>query len=551
MEKRWDIVIDGRGKHSGQIIDEILEARGIEDVEHFLHPDESDLVPFSQMKNLDKAAQVILDGVEQGKKFGVHWDVDVDGCSAGAIATKYLQYLGAEVETFINEGKAHGIQDFDLSLLDGIDILWIVDSIQKDIEPYVKILEHGVEKLVITDHHDISQELQDEMDENGNIILVSSQVNYPNPAASGSVVTWKLCNYLDWIELDDFSESLTELAATGAVADLSSVGEDSMENRYICSKGFANTSNPGIKKINGGYEMNSQAISFCIAPRVNAANRVNRNDLAMDLFMKEDNKEVLAIVKGLNECRELQNAVVSELMPDLLRQGEEQLDKKVMYFFLPSEIDAEVAGLLGNKLLERYQRPLLVLRKRFLVDEETGEITGEEFSGSARAIGVEDFKHYVACTGIGWQGGHPNAFGCGIPVKDFKQFQEFLEDMLADVEFVQQTVVDVELDEEQLTVPFIKQLESLNRISGKNFTAINVCLRGVDKFMTSSMSGGKHLKITTENGLDLISWNYNGDWGQFVGDVEISVVGTVAVSFFGRKLSRQVIIQDMIVEERL
>ena len=290
MEKKWNVVIDGRGKDSLQIIDEILEARGIEDVEHFLNPTEEDLVPFEQMKNIDEAAQVILDGVDNDKKFFVHWDVDVDGCSAGAIATKYLQYLGAEVETGINEGKAHGIQDLDLSLMEGIDILWIVDSIQKDIEPYLKVLECGVEKIIITDHHDISKELQDEMAENGNIVLVSSVVDYPNPWASGSATTWKLVHYIDWLELDDFSETLTELAATGLVADMCSVGEDSMENRYICSKGFSNTSNPGIKKINGGYEMNSQAVSFGIAPRVNAANRVNRNDLAMDLFMKEDNK---------------------------------------------------------------------------------------------------------------------------------------------------------------------------------------------------------------------------------------------------------------------
>ena len=547
MEKKWNVVIDGRGKWPEQIVDEILEARGIEDVEHFLHPTEEDLVPFEQMKNLDEATQVILDGVENGKKFGVHWDVDVDGCSAGAIATKYLQYLGAEVETFINEGKAHGIQDLDLSLMDGIDILWIVDSIQKDIEPYLKVLESGVKKIIITDHHDISKELQDEMTENGNIILVSSVVDYPNPWASGSATTWKLVHYIDWLELDDYSETLTELAATGLVADMCSVGADSMENRYICSKGFSNTSNPGIKKINGGYEMNSQAVSFGIAPRVNAANRVNRNDLAMDLFMKEDNKEVLSIVKGLNECRELQNAVVSELMPDLLRQGEEQIDKKVMYFFLPSEIDAEVAGLLGNKLLELYQRPLLVLRQRFIVDEETGEITGEEFSGSARAIGVEDFKRYVACTGIGWAGGHPNAFGLGIPVKDFKQFQEFLEDMLADVEFVQETVVDVRLDAEEITEDLIKKLKAINKISGSGFPSINVMIDGITDYTVGYLSNGKHLKIETPN-LTLIKWNCSDEieLGQ-----EISAIGTLDLSWFARRLTKQLIMSDFKVEEAL
>lgn len=551
MEKKWNVVIDGRGKDSGQIINEILEARGIEDVEHFLHPDESDLVPFEKMKNLDKAAQVILDGVEQCKKFFVHYDNDCDGATAGSIAVRYLRHLGADVSYGINPGKVHGIKDADISMFEGADILWIVDSIQTEIEPYEKILEMGIETLLISDHHNIEKELCEEMEANGNIILVSSFVDYPNPHLSGSATTWKICNYIDWIELDDYSEALMELAATGLVADLCSVGLDSMENRYLCHKGFANTSNLGIKKINGSYEMNTQAVSFGIAPRINAANRVNRNELAMNLFITDDNKEALSIVKGLNACRDEQNDVVAELMPDLMAQAEEQQDKKYAVLFLPGEVDADVSGLLGNKILSELQKPVLILRRKIGVDTETGEITSDQYVGSARSVGVDNFKHLCDCTGVVSTGGHDSAFGIWFDVKDFKQFTEFLDDMMADVEFVQQTIVDVELSEEQLTVPFIKQLESLNRISGTNFPAINVCLRGVDKFMTSSMSGGKHLKITTENGLDLISWNYNGDWDQFVGDVEISVVGTVAVSFFGRKLSRQVIIQDMIVEERL
>lgn len=547
MEKKWNVVIDGRGKDSGQIIDEILEARGIEDVEHFLHPDESDLVPFEKMKNLDKAAQVILDGVEQGKKFFVHYDNDCDGATAGSIAVRYLRHLGADVSYGINPGKVHGIKDADISMFEGTDILWIVDSIQTEIEPYKKILDMGIEAILISDHHNIETELCEEMEANGNIVLVSSFVDYPNPHLSGSATTWKICNYIDWMELDDYSETLTELAATGLVADLCSVGLDSMENRYLCHKGFENPSNLGIKKINGSYEMNTQAVSFGIAPRINAANRVNRNELAMNLFITDDNKEALSIVKGLNACRDEQNEVVAELMPDLIAQAEEQQEKKYAVLFLPGEIDADVSGLLGNKILSELQKPVLILRRKISVNTETGEITSDQYVGSARSVGVDNFKHLCDCTGVVSTGGHDAAFGIWFDVKDFKQFTEFLDDMMADIEFVQETEVDVQLDVEQINDQLIRQFKSMNRISGSGFKSISVMIDGITDYTVGYMSGGKHLRIDTPY-LTLIKWNCSDEveLGQ-----EISAIGTLDLSFFGRKLTKQLIMSDFKVEEIL
>lgn len=547
MEKKWTVLRDCRGMDNGEIVDAILDERGIDDLDRFLHPTYDDLVPFEEMKNIDKAAEVIMQGVQNKKKFFVHFDSDCDGCCSGAIATKYLWNLGADVKYSINEGKAHGVKDLDLSLLDGIDIMWIVDSIQTEIEPYERILNTGVKKIIISDHHNITKELQEEMENNGNIILVSSYVDYPNPALSGSGTTWKICNYIDWIELSDYSDELAELASTGIIADMCSVGMDSMENRYICSNGFVHTSNPGIKKINGSYEMNSQTVSYGIAPKINSANRVNRNELAMKLFITDDKKEVSAIVKELNNCREEQNAVVDELIPELYAQAEEQLGNKCMYFFLPSEIDAEISGLLGNKLLSEFQVPVFVLRRKIEVDDETGEITSDEYAGSVRATGMENFKIMCDCTGLCGTGGHELAFGFWIDVKNFKQFQEFMEDMLKDVEFVQETTVDIQLDVEQINEDLIKSLKALNKISGTGFPAINVVVAGIADYSVGYMSGGKHLKIETPY-LTLIKWNCSDkiELGQ-----ELSAVGTLDLSWFGRKLTRQLIMNDYKIEECL
>lgn len=527
MQKVLTAKIDGREMEDDlEIIDAILESRNIDDVDSFLHPNEEDILPLEDLKQIDEAAQIILDGVCMDETFLVYYDTDVDGCTSGSIATRYLQHLGANVYTYINEGKKHGIDAFDTDLLDDIDIVWIVDSIQTSIEPYKKLLDKNVQ-IVITDHHLVSEELQQEMKDLG-VILVSSSVEYNNPDLSGSATTWKLCQYMDFLNLDDFSDNLIDLAATGLVSDMCSM--TSPENRAICDKAFKNLRNPGIKKINGSYAFVTRNISFGVAPKINAANRVNENDLAMRVFLSNDEDEINQIIKGLNQCREKQNKIVDEIMPDLIQQGDEQLGAKCKFFFIPSKMDAEISGLLGNKLLEMYATPLLVIGKH-----------GDEYSGSARAIGVKSFKKYFEDIGIGWSGGHPNAFGCGIPIDRFEEFQQKILEELSEVEFISETVADIQITPEQVTDILIKNLNSINRISGADFEPISVMIE-TDNYDVKNMSGGKHLKIVdNDTGMIFVKWNYNGSW-DFNGTFK--AIGTLEKAHYGRTNYKQLTIQD-------
>ena len=545
MEKKWVVKHDCRSMDTSEIIDVVLADRGVEDVSALLYPDDECLIPFEEMKNIKRAADIILDGIENNKKFLIYGDVDVDGCTSNAIAVRWLREHGARVACCINQGKEHGISKADSSLFVDVDILWIVDSIETQMYPYENALKAGVENIIITDHHLVSKSMQKQMDRSGKITLVSSAVDYPNPAASGSIVTWKLCSYIDWIELDDVSESLYDLAATGAVADMVEMGVESPENRYIAYKGFNNQVNPGIKKINGSYEFNSQAVSFGIAPLINAANRTNENEKAMNLFLSDNTKEINKLVNELKSCKELQNLEVSDIMPDLEEQAESQMDKKVMFFFV--ETNAEVKGLIGNKLLEKYQRPVIVLSNRISVNEETGEVEKHEFFGSARAVGVHSFKEYMDNTGMCGTGGHENACGVWLDSEVLEDFQNALEDALKDVQFVQETTVDIQINQDQITDDLIRNLKMLNRISGQGWPQISVMVSGISDYNVGMMSGGKHLKLIADEGkLLYIKWNFGGDWDQFDGPV--SAIGTLDSGFFGRTYYRQLIMSDFKVD---
>lgn len=545
MKKKWIVKNDCRGMSTNEIIDTILQERQVENVNELLYPNNDCLIPFEEMKNIDRAAKIILDGIENDKKFLVYADVDTDGCSANAIAVRWLKQHTDNVVCCINQGKEHGIANADMSVFDGIDIVWIVDSIETKMYPYEKILKTSVSEILITDHHLVSKSMQKQMERTGRITLVSSAVDYPNPNLSGSATTWKLCSYIDWLELDDYSDDLVDLAACGLIADMVDVGVESLENRYICYKGFNNQVNPALKKINGSYEYNSQAVSFGIAPLVNASNRMNENESAMELFLSDDSREITGLVNNLKYCKEAQNREIADIMPLLEEQAEAQMDKKVMFFFV--ETEGEVKGLLGNKLMEKYQRPVIVLSERFNVDEETGEVTNKEYFGSARAVGVDNFKAYVDGTGLVGTGGHENAHGLWFAADVLDDFRNALEDALKHVEFVQEATVDIQIDQEQITDELIKKIKMLNRISGQGWPSISVMVSGIKDYDVGSMSGGKHLKLIADEGkLLYIKWNFGGDPEQFNG--EVSVIGSLDSGFFGRNYYRQLIMNDFVVD---
>lgn len=545
MKKKWTVKRDCRGMTTNEIIDCILEDRGVENAYALLYPNEECLIPFEKMKNIDRAADIILKNIENDGSFFVHFDTDTDGISAGSIAVRWLNQHTDRVYYGINQGKEHGIANLDLSLLNGIDVLWIVDSIETQMFPYEKVLASGVKHIIITDHHLVSKIMQKQMERTGSITLVSSAVDYPNPALSGSATTWKLCAYMDWINLDDYSDDLVDLATCGLIADMVDIGIESTENRYICYKGFNNQVSPALKKINGSYDFNSQAVSFGIAPLINASNRMSENEKAVQLFLSDDNDEISNLVDDLKSCKEYQNFEVADVMPLLEEQAESQMDKKVMFFFINTE--GEIAGLIGNKLLEKYQRPVFVLKTRMEIDKETGEIIKHEYTGSCRAIGVPNFKKYVDDTGLVGSGGHELAFGTWFNADVLDDLRNSLEDALKDVEFVQEITIDIQLDVEQITDDLIKKIKMLNKISGQGWPSISVMVQ-VDDYKVGAMSRGKHLKLSTDNDkMLLIKWNFNSDWDQFNGPV--SAIGSLDSGFFGRNYYRQLIMSDFVVDK--
>ena len=432
--------------------------------------------------------------------------------------TRYFRHSTDNIKTYIDEGKMHGLIGQDLSQFEGINLLIIVDSLDKDVSQYKKLKEAGVD-VIILDHHAIKEsEPYDDY-----AILVSSQRYYGNPQLSGAGVVWKFCKYLDFYNNTSYADELVDLAAAGLVGDMMDMTV--MENRYIVSKGLEKIRNLAIKKIVGSFEFNSTAIAFSIAPLINAANRMGRNEIAMAAFLTDDNKEALAYVKQLKQCKANQDEEVKRLLPDVTEQCEKQSDKKVITVFIQTPYG--ITGLLGNKLLEKYQRPILILKD-----------VRDKYAGSMRAVGVDDFRAICNESGFAQVDGHELAAGIQIKKENLEKFLSYVETHLP--KFKEPTVnVDIQLDVSDVTRRLVENIKKIDYISGTNFKPVRVFIDGINEYEIGNMSDHKHLTIKPNDYLLIIKWNFDGSFDEMeehaMMNDELEVVCGLDSGFLARK----------------
>lgn len=528
-KKNYKVLNDCRQMYEDEVFEVILKQRGIADPEHFFNPTEDDLFPLDNLYRIDEAFDRLDKAIKENEKIAILFDTDLDGTASGAIITRYLRNFTNNIETYIDEGKQHGLIGQDIEKFFDIDLLIVVDSLDKNELQYKKLYENKTD-VIILDHHAIKESVP--YDDYS--ILVSSQRKYSNPQLSGAGVTWKFCKYMDEQYLTGYADELVDLAACGLVGDMMDMTV--MENRYIVSKGLSKINNPAIKKIVGGFEFNSTAISFSVAPIINASNRIGKNDIAMKAFIEDDNKTLLKYMRELKKCRVLQNEEVDRILPEAINSCEEQKDKKMIVVFI--DTDYGISGLLGNKLLERYQRPILILKD-----------CGDTYKGSMRATGVADFRKICNESGLAKADGHELASGIEIKKELLNEFTIYIEETLPELKDDSTTNIDIQLDISDITRKMVDLIKRFDRISGTNSPSVKVYIDNIYDYEIGNMSDYKHLTIKPNDYLLIIKWNYNGSFEEMedhslVND-ELRVVGTIDSGFLGRKFVLKVICDEI------
>jgi single-stranded-DNA-specific exonuclease len=444
---------------------------------------------------------------------------------------KYLKSHGVNnVKHLINTGKKHGITSRDTTEYDDIDILIVVDSLDENYDIYSQIKEKGIE-IVILDHHKF-------VDYPDDAILISSAKNYLNKNLSGSGVVWKFCYYLDCLSSTQYSKNLLDLAACGILADVCDMSENSPENRYLVNCGLNNLQNAGLKAILGNYSFSSQSVLWSIAPLVNAANRTGNNQLAVDLFLCDDKKQLKKIVTQLKDIKAEQDEIVKNsfgIVEMQIKQNNIDADK-VIYGFVP---EYEYAGLIATKVANKYNKPCIIFHNP---NEDN-----ENLKGSIRGFGVEDFGKDINSTQLAQCFGHENAAGIVCKKSNLNNLISAINAKYQKVVFTLQTDVDLLLKFSDISEELIQELEKINMLSGKNFKPITICMTDVEIYNPTQMQN-KHTKFNYYD-LSFIKWNdielYHKISEKTLGhSMIVDVIGELQISYFAGKKQLQLIISD-------
>jgi len=492
----------------GSLTARILACRGVSDLpagRAFLASRLADLPDPFLMQGMSKATARLATALERGEKIAIHGDYDVDGISGTTLLVDVLRQLGAQVEYHIplrlKDGYGLSAEALQLAASHGVRVAVSVDCGVSAVAEAKLARELGLD-LIITDHHQVPEIRPEAL-----AILNPHQSDcaFPAKELAGVGVAFMLLvglrkvlrdrGYFQGRKEPDLRLGL-DLVALGTIADIAPLQG---LNRTLTKLGLQllnESRRPGVqalREVAGVKEVSCSAVGFRLAPRLNAAGRLEDAALGVQLLLTEsaaEAKELAALLDGFNRERQT-------LEQETLRQAVERLER--LSNDLHSIVLADerwhpgVIGIVASRLVERYGRPTVLIA----LDEGKGK-------GSGRSIrGFHLYPGLAACAGhlLGF-GGHEYAAGLSIEmerVEDFaRDFEALAKSRLTADDLQPQLWHDGEVLIEELGEREVVSLEGLAPFGAGNPEPCLV-LRGVRVQQLQPVGEG-HLRFTARQG---------------------------------------------------
>src|SRR5450432_1596987 len=458
MEKRWKIKPADEQKVQSlseaikihPLLSRILVSRGIEsfaEAKTYFRPDVSQLHDPWLMKDMDLAVKRILLAIDQKEKILVFGDYDVDGTSSVALLVQVLIKMqdSAMIDFYIphrhREGYGVSKAGIEFAKENAFSLIISVDCGIKSIGLVDYAKSCGID-FIICDHH-----LPDYILPAAVAILNPKQsgCQYPYKELCGCGVTFKLvtalCNALS-IPEENYMKYL-DLVAIATAADIVPM---TGENRIFCFLGLKKVNenpNHGIRALMllSGLTapVTITTLVFTIAPRVNAAGRMDDARKAVLMFVAEDYETSLGYAKQLhsdNTNRKETDTEITEEALALIEKDPVMLKRKSTVLFQP-HWHKGVVGIVASRLIEKYFRPTIVLTK-----------SGELVSGSARSVpGFNLYEALHACREwlLGY-GGHFAAAGMTLAPENIERFSKKFEEVVSETIEPRFLIPELEID---------------------------------------------------------------------------------------------------------
>lgn len=487
--------------------------RTIEAAQAFLNLDAYQPTPATELPDVETACSLLADALQNELQILIWGDFDVDGQTATTTLFEGLRELGGRVTYHIpiRAEESHGItrKVLEMYLQRGFDILLTCDTGISEHEN-VAFVRNAGKTVIVTDHHSLGESLPP-----ADAVVNPQRLpkEHPLHTLPGVGVAYKLMEALFEVLGHPFNaDRCSELSALGIVADVAILQGDT---RYILQKGLANlrrTQRVGLQTLYqraglNSLHLNEEHIGFQIAPRLNAVGRLGDANPMVDFLTTQDSgrARVLATqIEAMNAKRRFTTRQVEQAAESQLQASPEDRHASAIVLH-HSNWPGGVVGIVASRLVERYQKPAILL---------TGE---DPIHGSARSIaGINITKSIGSQAGfLTAYGGHPMAAGLSLPASAYPAFKRgFLseiEEKAKQVEVKPELEISQILTLGEIDLALIDQIRRLAPFGPGN-PPLYFRIRGLTMISAASVgSQGEHRQVLVadedENQQRFIWWN--------------------------------------------
>ena len=559
MNKKWQIFEPDKNKIEeikskykvNQLLATILANRNIlkeEDIRLFLNPTRNDFYNPFLITDMDIAVNRIIKAIENKENITIYGDYDVDGITSITVLKSFLNDIGVETNTYIPNRliEGYGLNKEAINKISkkGCNLMITVDCGISAIEEIEYANSLGIE-TIITDHHEAGNEIPKA------IAVIDNKrkdSKYPFRELAGVGVVFKLIQAIG-ITLKLKEESYLkylDIVCIGTISDIVPLVD---ENRVIAKLGLllvAQTKNIGLRSIinSSGYnKIDSNTISFGVAPRINACGRMGKAEEALELFLSKDKNEVNELTNKLNEHNRKRQETEKTIFENAVEKiKEEHLDENKAIIVGGENWHHGVIGIVSSKITEMYFKPSILFSF-----EEDG--IGK---GSGRSIpGFDLHEALMKCSDtIEKFGGHSMAVGITVKKDNLEKFKKEFEQIATQSkidEIIPIINIDAKVDLSDIDKEMVESLKELEPFGEANKMPV-FAFKNLKIDSIRALSEGKHLKLTLKDNnyiINAIGFNIGYLANEYrIGD-KIDVAGVLEINTFNGVDNLQINIKDI------
>lgn len=516
------------------------------EIDVFLNPTRNDFHDPYLMPDMEVAVERIIKAIENQEKVIIYGDYDVDGITSITVLKKFLADRGLYVDEYIpnrlDEGYGLNKTAIDKIVNEKYQLMITVDCGISGIEEIEYANSLGLETIV-TDHHETGEILPNAIA----VVDAKRKDNkYPFNQLAGVGVVFKVIQAIGLrynLEEKEYLKYL-DLVCVGTISDIVPLVD---ENRVIAKLGLKLvevTRNLGLKTLLNqiGYKkIDSAAISFGIAPRINACGRMGHEKDALKLFLTENIVEATSISKTLNEYNKQRQDTEKRIVEEVLAKIEKEEKDKSCIVLADEKWHHGVIGIVASKVTEMYYKPSILI----CFEENEGKGSGRSVPGFDLHEALTNCDKYIDRFG-----GHAMAIGISVNKDNFDKFKKDFEDY-TDKTNIKELIPIIKVDEtismKDMNVNIVKEIAKLEPFGEANkmpiFMYKNLRINSI-----RALSEGKHLKLTLKDDnlvIEAIGFNMGHLVDEYLLGDKIDVVGCLEINSFNGRESVQINMKDI------